>query len=142
MWLYMFPSTVNSPVFLLTVPKSPACFRRGVVKRVLSNKEVDRDANKDVSRRVPIGPLCGGLLDQIDVLALRILLCAEESHCGSSGCAGSSACGQMAYMWESYLRSTALYRTIDQSISSASDGSKLPDLKHCRATAGEYPKIT
>ena len=88
MWLYMFPSTVNSPVFLLTVPKSPACFRRGTVKRLPSDEEENRDANVDVSRRVPIGPLCSRLLNQIDVLALRVLLCAEECHCGSSVCAG------------------------------------------------------
>lgn len=84
----MFPSTVNSPVFLLTVPKSPGCFRRGTVKRFISDKEANREANVDVSGRVPIGPLGGRLFDQIDVLALRVLLCAEGSHCGLLGCAG------------------------------------------------------
>ncbi len=40
-----------------------------------------RDAYADVSGRVPVGPLCGYPLDQIDVLALGILSCAEEKHC-------------------------------------------------------------
>ena len=36
--------------------------------------------NANVSGRVPIGPPCGRLLNQIDVLALRILSCAEKEH--------------------------------------------------------------
>lgn len=56
----------------------------------------------DLSGRVPIRPLCSCLLDQIDVLALRILLCAEEGHCESwvrTGVLRGRACGQLAYMW-------------------------------------------
>jgi hypothetical protein len=64
----------------------------------VSNEDVNRDANADVSGRVPIGPLRGRLLDQVDVLALRVLLCAEESHCGSSRYARGN---QMAYIWYS-----------------------------------------
>jgi hypothetical protein len=51
----------------------------------LSDEGVYHDANIDVFGRVPIGPLCGRLLYEIDVLALRVLLCAEESHCRSPG---------------------------------------------------------
>ena len=29
---------------------------------------------------VPIGPLCSGLLNQIDILVQRILLCVEKKH--------------------------------------------------------------
>ena len=36
--------------------------------------------NANVSGRIPIGPPCGRLLNQIDVLALRILSCAEKKH--------------------------------------------------------------
>lgn len=68
--------------------KIAGLFSSGAGKRLPSDKEENRDANVDVSRRVPIGPLCGRLLNQIDVLALRVLLCAEECHCGSSVCAG------------------------------------------------------
>ena len=56
----------------------------------------------DLSGRVPIRPLCSCLLDQVDVLALRILLCAEEGHCESwvrTGVLRGKACGQLAYMW-------------------------------------------
>jgi len=66
----------NSPVFLLTVPKSPACYvAEEWVKR---SDDVIAVTNIDLPGWVPIRPLCSRLLDQIDVLALRILLCAEE----------------------------------------------------------------
>ena len=69
----------NSPVCLLTVPKSPACHVVGEwVKR---SDDAIAMTNIDLPGGVPIRPLCGRLLDQIDVLALRILFCAEEDHC-------------------------------------------------------------
>lgn len=80
----MFPSMDNSPVFLLTVPKSPACYVVGVW--VTRSDDVIAKTNIDLPGGVPIRPLCSRLLDQIDVLALRILLCAEEDHCESWVC--------------------------------------------------------
>src|SRR5260221_227125 len=78
----MFPSTDNSPVFLLTVPKSPACY---VAEEWVTRSDdvIAMTTNIDPPSWVPIRPLCSRLLDQVDVLALCILLCAEDGHCGS-----------------------------------------------------------
>jgi hypothetical protein len=85
-WVYMCPSTSNLPVFILTVPKSPGCVVREEVRHK-RNKGPRREgvANVDVYGRVPVWPLCGRLLNQIDVLALSILLCAEEKHDEGAG---------------------------------------------------------
>jgi hypothetical protein len=58
---------------LSTVPKSPGCFcGREHVNGMKQTKKL-RDAYEDVVRWVPIRPLCGGIPNQVDVLALCIL---------------------------------------------------------------------
>jgi hypothetical protein len=69
---------------------------------VKRSDDVIGKTNVDPPGGVPIRPLCSRLLDQIDVLALRILLCAEEDHCELWVCTfvlRGKACGQMSYMW-------------------------------------------
>ena len=80
----MFPSTSNLPVRFSMVPKSPGCLV-GEVGEGVKNTERNQESmamltNANVSGRVPIGPPCGRLLNQIDVLALRILSCAKKKH--------------------------------------------------------------
>jgi hypothetical protein len=55
------------------------CGRRSK-RGALTDQGLMAMANINGPGRIPIGPLCGRLLNQIDVLALRILPCAEKKH--------------------------------------------------------------
>ena len=75
----MFPSTHNSPVSSMMVPKSPACLVRGRSRRA-DRPRADGDANTNAFGWVPVGPLCSCLPNQVDILTLGILLCGEKKH--------------------------------------------------------------